>query len=115
MAGKQITGVPLRFDPLDGNCAKSTVDPDIFFPEGKRDEVASKTARAKALCSACPVAEACLMSALDGKEWGIWGGATESERQTMKRNRKQIPIHLQLLKEGKYRVSGKDENSIPFN
>lgn len=55
------------------------------------------------------------MSALDNREWGIWGGTTMKERQGMRRSRKQIDLHLQLLKEGKYRVSSEDENTIIFD
>lgn len=116
MAGRQDTfGVPLRFDPKLGSCAKAGVDPDIFFPQGTSREVASKTAQAKAMCSQCPMIEACLLSAMDNAEWGIWGGSTMKERQTMRRSRKQIDLHLRLLMEGKYRVSSEDENTIIYD
>jgi WhiB family redox-sensing transcriptional regulator len=44
--------------------------PDLFFAESPRD-----VARAKELCSRCPVRAACLADALDrGEPWGVWGG-----------------------------------------
>ncbi len=56
-----------------------------FFPE--RDTgVDNHGARAKAACRGCPVREACLMAALDrNEEHGIWGGAGEQRRRTLRR------------------------------
>lgn len=43
---------------------------ELFFSEHPQD-----IARAKAICSACPLAAACLEGALDRQEpWGVWGG-----------------------------------------
>ena len=45
------------------------VDPELFFAEGPADVEA-----AKALCSDCPIQEACLAGALERREpWGVWG------------------------------------------
>ncbi len=45
-----------------------------FDPLILSDNVAHQ-ARAKAMCSKCPVSEECLEAALTRKElWGIWGG-----------------------------------------
>lgn len=42
----------------------------LFFSEDLID-----IARAKAICSKCAVAEACLAGALErGEPWGVWGG-----------------------------------------
>ncbi len=39
--------------------------------------------RAKAVCSGCPVKEACLAYALKTRQpWGVWGGMTAHERGT---------------------------------
>ena len=60
------------------------VDPDIFFPISDEDAV-----QAKAICSECPVREACLEWALATRERdGVWGGATERERRRMIRQRR---------------------------
>ena len=60
------------------------VDPDIFFPVSYEDAV-----QAKAICTECPVREACLEWALAARERdGVWGGATERERRRMIRQRR---------------------------
>jgi WhiB family redox-sensing transcriptional regulator len=42
----------------------------LFFSEELGD-----IAAAKGICATCPVAEACLQSALERREpWGVWGG-----------------------------------------
>lgn len=111
---KQDT-IKIMFDPKLGSCAKDGIDPDIFCPEGSREDVRRMTAEAKRVCSGCPMVEVCLTQAIHNKEWGIWGGSTMAERDLMRRSRKQITLHLDLLMQGKYRVSDKDENTIPFN
>jgi WhiB family redox-sensing transcriptional regulator len=43
---------------------------ELFFSEDLYD-----IARAKHICSGCPVQEACLQGALERREpWGVWGG-----------------------------------------
>lgn len=61
------------------------MNPDLFFTE--RGE---STAQAKAVCRSCPVREACLELALSSpiERFGIWGGASERERKTMRRSRR---------------------------
>uniref|UniRef100_UPI00404B2504 WhiB family transcriptional regulator n=1 Tax=Georgenia sp. M64 TaxID=3120520 RepID=UPI00404B2504 len=45
-------------------------DTDLWFAERTAD-----VERAKALCRACPVREACLAGAVERAEpWGVWGG-----------------------------------------
>ena len=49
----------------------------IFYPA--TDEEAEE---AKAVCDVCPVREDCLEHAITNREHnGVWGGATERERQ----------------------------------
>lgn len=61
-------------------------DPDVirlFFP-GKGESLR----KAKNVCAGCPVRLPCLEHALDRPELqGIWGGATEPERDRMRRQR----------------------------
>ena len=46
------------------------VDNRFFFAEQAHD-----IARAKALCTSCPVRAACLAGAIERREpWGVWGG-----------------------------------------
>lgn len=57
------------------------VDVEIFYPLCD-----SEVWRAKAVCAACPVLQACLDHALRHREdFGVWGGATEHERRRMPR------------------------------
>lgn len=57
----------------------------LFFPPStfeRKEERERREARAKAICSVCPVQGECLEYALDIQEpYGIWGGLTETERR----------------------------------
>jgi len=54
-------------------------DSEIFF-----SELASKVARAKAICSTCPVQKQCLDFAISNNiEEGIFGGFTFDERKSL--------------------------------
>lgn len=60
-----------------------TTSPEVFFhPEGERGPARrSRDARAKEVCSVCPVLEECRTHALAVREpYGVWGGMTEEER-----------------------------------
>ena len=55
----------------------------IFFPD---DGNVGAIRRAKAVCAECPVADECLMYAIEtGQSDGIWGGTTPRERRKLKR------------------------------
>lgn len=70
---------------LDGIC--STVDPDLWFPEGPSGGFA-----AKKLCRTCPVITECLEYALEnGEMFGIWGGMSTNERLKLRRHRRKLP------------------------
>lgn len=59
------------------------VEPDLFFPER-----GASTTEAKAVCEGCVVKNDCLEYALaNGEKFGIWGGTSERERRTIRRNR----------------------------
>lgn len=78
---------PHLFDNGTGDwreqAACSSVDPDLWHPEG--DEVITKGRRAKAVCGSCPVQMECLDHALTHDEnLGIWGGLTAKERRRLK-------------------------------
>jgi WhiB family redox-sensing transcriptional regulator len=57
----------------------------VFFPPShfeRKDEKEAREARAKAICTACPVRRPCLDYALRIREpHGIWGGLNELERK----------------------------------
>ncbi len=62
---------------IKGRCR--TVDPETFFP--LPTEPADM---ALALCRSCPVASACLQSALEAGDCeGVWGATTPRERRAM--------------------------------
>lgn len=63
------------------------VDPDIFFPE-KGDS----TKEPKRVCAQCPMAEECLLGALQRKEeFGVFGGLTTSERGKLMARARRYP------------------------
>jgi WhiB family redox-sensing transcriptional regulator len=58
-------------------------DPNLFVPP-----FSSAGARAKAVCSACAVVDACLDYALRRPDLsGVWGGKTERERNRLRGHR----------------------------
>jgi len=60
------------------------LDPLVFYPA--TDEEAEE---AKAVCEVCPVRDACLEHAIVNREHnGVWGGASERERQRIIRRRR---------------------------
>lgn len=61
------------------------MDPELFFPSGQF--VPASAERAEDVCRRCPVATSCGLWALDQREeYGVWGGLTEKERRTIRRN-----------------------------
>lgn len=40
---------------------------------------------AKRVCDDCPVRAACLDYALTHREWGVWGGTDDADRDTIRR------------------------------
>ncbi len=66
----------------------------LFFPPSnfeRKEERERREARAKAICSVCPVQVECLEYALQIREpYGIWGGLTEMERRQLIAERAQV-------------------------
>jgi WhiB family redox-sensing transcriptional regulator len=57
-------------------------DPALFFPV-----VGANAAKARAICSSCPVRPECLAYALaDPESAGVWGGYAERERRKLGRS-----------------------------
>jgi WhiB family transcriptional regulator, redox-sensing transcriptional regulator len=70
-----------------GSCTRE--DPELFFPVGTSGLAAEQTARAIAVCRACPVRAICLEWALDTcQDAGVWGGLDEEERRQIRRARR---------------------------
>lgn len=67
------------------NCLGS--DPGLFFPLGGTGEPLVQASTAKRVCQGCPVRPSCLHYALEtNQDTGVWGGTSEDERRTMRRN-----------------------------
>lgn len=63
-----------------------TQNPELFFPIGLTGSALDQLDQAKRVCSDCVVREECLRWALDlNLDHGVWGGASEDERRSMKR------------------------------
>lgn len=66
-------------------------DSALFFAPNyfeRREEKAAREAKAKSICTACPVRLPCLEFALRIREpHGIWGGLNEYERRQLLRQR----------------------------
>lgn len=61
-------------------------DPEMFFPGTGSAKSTAKLDQAKVVCSTCVVREACLRWAIrTGTNYGVWGGANEDERRTLRR------------------------------
>lgn len=76
----------LELDDLELDLAMlpcRTNDPELFFAESPSD-----VERAKALCGACPLRQACLTGALERREpWGVWGGELLCQGAVLPRKR----------------------------
>jgi WhiB family transcriptional regulator, redox-sensing transcriptional regulator len=67
------------------------VDPELFFPAGIGSDFDAQVTEAKAVCACCHVRTKCLAWALNAgaeADYGIWGGLTERERRTIRRERR---------------------------
>ena len=69
---------------LEGGCVYA--DTDLFFPVGSSMKAMKQANEAKAICMECPVVNECLDYAIrTNQDSGIWGGATEDERKSIRR------------------------------
>lgn len=64
-------------------------NPDLFFPLGDTGAALLQVEEAKGFCRRrCPVINQCLVWALEsGEEYGVWGGQSESQLRTIRRDR----------------------------
>lgn len=69
-----------------GRASCRDYDAEIWFPVGVGAVADADTALAKSVCMGCPVRTDCLTQALTERvEFGVWGGMTEDERETVLR------------------------------
>lgn len=63
-------------------------DPELFFPIGTTGPAVEQADAAKRICMRCDAREECLEFAIaTNQDAGVWGGLTEDERRTLKRQR----------------------------
>ena len=83
MSGSELASFTTLFTGRDWrqSAACRSADPDLFFPVSASGPAISQIAKAKAICSECPVRRECLAFALTTRQvHGIWGGMSEQER-----------------------------------
>jgi WhiB family redox-sensing transcriptional regulator len=59
---------------------------DFYAPVNgeRRPERRMRESRAKAVCASCPVRAECLDAAIaNGERYGVWGGLTDTERESL--------------------------------
>jgi WhiB family redox-sensing transcriptional regulator len=70
-------------------------DPELFFPISASEANAGQIDRARAICEGCHVRAECLRYALANRlTYGIWGGRTEQQRQSMIRTRRRPRLQM---------------------
>jgi WhiB family transcriptional regulator, redox-sensing transcriptional regulator len=82
---------------LEGACRSA--DPEAFFhPEGERGPARrARDATAVAICQGCPVLAECRSHALAVREpYGVWGGLTEDDRETIYAASKDTPSRVRV-------------------
>jgi WhiB family redox-sensing transcriptional regulator len=66
-------------------------DPELFFPVGTTGNALVAIDSAKRVCEQCKVTRECLEFALDtNQDSGVWGGLSEEERRSIRRQRAAI-------------------------
>ena len=67
---------------MDDAACRAFPWPELFFPG--REETVSHLV--KECCAECPVAAECLTYANENREYGVWGGTTEKQRDYQRRH-----------------------------
>ena len=83
---RNLPGPALNTWDWQANGACRGKDSSFFFhPDGERGRArAMRENRAKSICKDCPVLAQCRRHALQvGEPYGIWGGLSESERDSI--------------------------------
>lgn len=82
-AERRVTFRPPQSDRWMRRAGCRDVDTELFFPAGSSGPAVPQIAKAKAVCTPCPVRAECLSWALStGQDDGIWGGMTDQERRS---------------------------------
>jgi WhiB family redox-sensing transcriptional regulator len=73
----------------NGHPPCSEVDPELYFPDkGNSSGSPKDVAVAKKICKTCPYLAECLSWAVANDEIGIWGGTTQKDRRSLRRQRR---------------------------
>lgn len=70
---------------FDGTQPCSSMDPELFFPEGSSSAVVKAKKELAPICNSCKFQDPCLTYALHNDVQGIWAGTTDSERKLIRR------------------------------
>lgn len=82
------------------------IDTEMFYPiesevvEGSASYIDLKTV--KRICSECPIKDVCLEWGVLHERFGVWGGATSSERERIRIERNIFVIEPQYFEFYKY-------------
>jgi len=89
MSGSRSYAIPdLPRFRLDPRAACHHANPHLFFPPPGYAGV-EQARQARAVCHTCPLQAECCEYGIQHREWGIWGGLTETERNNIWRRRRQ--------------------------
>jgi hypothetical protein len=72
---------PSPTPPFDGTEACRGLGTDLFF-----EQTAEARSRARALCTACPIRQACQDWAVAFEEYGFWANTTPGQRKRIRRD-----------------------------
>ena len=79
-----IDSQPVDMSWRNGTEACRDSSPALFYPE--KNNEGGVIAKAKLVCSRCPVLDACRRHGIEHEHHGLWGGLTESERRAIRRS-----------------------------
>jgi WhiB family redox-sensing transcriptional regulator len=84
---------------------------DLFYPKySERPEAAARrVAKAKTVCSTCPVLEQCRDMARSVGELGVWGGETDEERWALGFSSKD-PVVAKRIRTAELRRARRERN-----
>jgi WhiB family transcriptional regulator, redox-sensing transcriptional regulator len=76
----------MKYPAYTGDEPCAEVGPDLFFTPDKTYGYTHRGLRdVKAICDSCSMRDACLDYALHVNVSGIWGGTTETQRKSLRR------------------------------
>jgi WhiB family transcriptional regulator, redox-sensing transcriptional regulator len=81
--------MPAAHHDWRSQAACTSHDPELFFPIGSTGPALGQLEQARQVCRSCPARLPCLEWAIGASiNDGIWGGLSETERQSLRRRRR---------------------------